>query len=151
MIQVNYSIQSRQSLGMVRRFATVGLASTLVDILLFSVFQGAFGVPTLAANTLSYSAGMINSFMLHRRWTFAHRARKAVGAQFSQFAAVSLSALLLNSLLVLWLSPFFGTLFASTVMGAVMAKLCATAVGLGWNFLINSGWTFRDAHDEASA
>jgi putative flippase GtrA len=35
-------------------------------------------------------------------------------------------------------------------MGAVMAKLCATTVGLGWNFLINSGWTFRDAHDEVS-
>ena len=142
MIQVNYSIQSRQSLGMVRRFATVGLASTLVDILLFSVFQGMFGLPMLAANTLSYSAGMINSFMLHRRWTFAHRAPKSVGAQFSQFAAVSLSALLLNSLLVLWLSPVFG---------ALAAKLIATAVGLGWNFLINSGWTFRDAHDGVSA
>ncbi len=151
MIQVNTLLRPRRSLGLVRRFATVGLLCTLVDVMLFSVLHGLAGLPALAANTLSYSAGIVVSFLLHRRWTFAQRPRKALGAQFSQFAAVSLSALLVNNLIVLGLSPVFGALLGNATLGAIAAKLCATAVGLCWNFLINTTWTFRDSREAERA
>ena len=142
MIRVNYSVETRRSLGLARRFATVGVLSTLLDVALFSVLHGVAGLPALAANTLSYSSGMVVSFVLHRRWTYAHRPHRALGAQFSQFAAVSLSALLLNNLLVLGLTPWLSTWTGNAALGAIMAKLCATGVGLCWNFLINTRWTF---------
>jgi len=127
------------------------MLGTLIDITLFAGLYTWLGAPTLAANTLSYSAGIVNNFVWHRCWTFAHRPPKPTGAQFSQFAVVSLSALMLNNLLVLLLAPSLGTLFAHAGYGTLLAKICATGVGLGWNFFVNNLWTFRDAATELRA
>ena len=115
------------------RFLAVGAVGTLVDFALFVSLQTWVGVPTLAANTFSYSVGIVNNFVWHRRWTWAH-ARKTLGAQFAQFVVISLSALALNNVLVLWLAP---------VSGAAVAKILATGIGVGWNFFANHFWTFR--------
>jgi putative flippase GtrA len=32
---------------------------------------------------------------------------------------------------------------APAVYAGLLAKLCATGVGLAWNFLVNHFWTFR--------
>ncbi len=100
----------------------------------------------MLANSLSYSAGIINNYFLHRNWTFAHRPQKTAGKQFSQFAGVSLSALAINNLIVLLLTPVFTRLLSDVSLAAVLAKLCAIAVGVGWNFLANYFWTFRPAN-----
>ncbi len=120
----------------ISRFLVVGMLGTLIDLTLFAGLYTWLDAPTLAANTLSYSAGIVNNFVWHRCWTFAHRPPKPTGAQFSQFAVVSLSALMLNNLIMLLLAPSLGVL---------IAKICATGVGLGWNFFANNLWTFRDA------
>jgi putative flippase GtrA len=133
------------------RFLAVGMLGTIIDLALFTGLHARLGVLTLAANTISYSAGIVNNFGLHRYWTFADRVRQATGAQFSRFAVVSLSALMLNNLLVLLLAPSFGALFPHAGYGALAAKVCATGVGLGWNFLVNNLWTFRDAAPELRA
>jgi putative flippase GtrA len=127
------------------RFLSVGAVGTLLDISLFTALHILLNVPTLLANTLSYSAGIINNYLLHRNWTYADRSRKKMGAQFSQFALVSLSALVLNNLLVLWLTPRFDLFFANVPYGAILAKVFATGVGVCWNFFANNSWTFDDS------
>lgn len=126
------------------RFMAVGVVSTLLDVVLFTVLHLAFGVPTLAANTFSYSAGIVNSYLLHRRWTFSDRPRQPFGRQFSQFLVVSVSALLLNNLIVLLFTPPLGALLQNAAFGAVAAKLAATGMGMVWNYLANSIWTFAE-------
>ncbi len=123
------------------RFLTVGFLSTLVDIVLFTAFHVGAGLPILLANTLSYSAGTINGFVLHRRWTFAERTPKAVGKQFSRFAIVSLTALVLNNFFVFLLSYPLETA-AHSEYGDLIAKLTATAIVVGWNYIANNAWTF---------
>ena len=145
MAHLNDVFETNGTLRCLPRFVMVGLLGTLLDIGLFTVLRVRIGMPTLAANTISYSAGIVNNYVLHRRWTYADRPRKALGAQFSQFAAVGLSALLLNNLLVLLLVSPLGALFAHAGYGDVSAKICATGVGLCWNFLANSFWTFAEA------
>jgi putative flippase GtrA len=137
--------QTSVTLPRVGRFMTVGMVGTLIDVGLFTVLHVLLGVPTLAANTTSYCAGMVNNFILHRRWTFAGRQRKEAGLQFVQFAAVSLTALVVNNLLVLWLSPQLSSLLSSAAYGDISAKICATGVGMCWNFFANNFWTFRSA------
>ena len=127
------------------RFLTVGALSTLVDVGLFAVLHEQVGLPVLIANTLSYSTGIVISYVLHRRWTFRQRTRRGVGMQFSQFALISLNALLLNNLSLLWLSHPLGVLAAHPEDGDLLAKLCATGVGVCWNFLANNFWTFRSS------
>ncbi len=139
---LNDVLESNDTLRYLPRFATVGLTGTLLDIGLFTALHVLLGMPTLAANTLSYSAGIVNNYIWNRRWTFTDRPHKAVGMQFPQFATVSLSALLLNNLLVLLIAPPFSVLFPHAGYGDLLAKVCATAVGLCWNFVGNAFWTF---------
>ncbi len=132
------------NMGRVKRFATVGMLGTLLDIGLFTLLRVLLGVPALAANTVSYSAGIVNNYVLHKRWTFADRGNKSTGAQFTQFVAVSLAALLLNNLLVLLLAPVFGRFFGYASYGDLAAKICATGVGMCWNYVANNFWTFAE-------
>jgi putative flippase GtrA len=52
------------------RFLTAGTVGTLLDFGLLTLLKLA-GLPTLLANTLSFSAGLINNFTWNRLWTFA--------------------------------------------------------------------------------
>ncbi len=143
MIHLNDPFKNNDTLCHIRRFMVVGMIGTLVDIALFTGLHVGLGVPVLLANTLSYSTGGVNNFVLHRRWTYGHREHKAIAIEFSQFAAVSLSALMLNNLLLLLLTPTFTTLLPHAIYGDLYAKVCATAVVMGWNFVANNFWTFR--------
>ncbi|MBI5301616.1 MAG: GtrA family protein [Chloroflexi bacterium] len=131
------------------RFLAVGVLGTLVDLTLFAGLR-ACGITTVVANTISYSAGIINNFILHRRWTFADQEQRTLGTQFTQFTIVSLSALIINNLLVLSLAPSFDTLFNLASYGTLLAKICATAVGVIWNYFANTLWTFRSTSPELS-
>ena len=127
------------------RFATVGLLGTFIDLVLFLVLRTWFSWPTLLANICSYSAGIVNNYLLHRAWTFRDRQRTAALLQFARFALVSLSALALNTLLVLLLAAPLGTLLTLPQWSELLAKACATVVGFGWNFVANRAWTFKQA------
>lgn len=133
----------KQQIHAILRFLAVGALGTIIDFGLFTVLHARLGMPALAANMISYSAGTVNNYILHRNWTYADRPRRAVGAQFAQFTLVSLSALMLNSGIVLLLAQPLEALLASPAYGSLLAKGCATCVGLGWNLLANSIWTFR--------
>ena len=127
------------------RFLAVGAVGTVVDISLFIVLHGVLGMPTLPANVLSYSAGILNNYFLHRHWTFAPVSWKSFGLQFAQFVIVSVSALILNTALVLALSDPLNDLLGADNYSNVVAKLLATGVAVGWNFVVNANWTFRPA------
>jgi putative flippase GtrA len=150
MARLNNPFETSETLRRISCFLLVGMLGTLIDITLFTALHVWLGVPTLLANTISYSAGIVNNFVLHRRWTFAEQPRRAMRVQFAQFAGISLGALMLNNLLVLLLAPSFGALLAHAGYGALLAKVCATVVGAGWNFLANNIWTFRNAPQEES-
>lgn len=120
------------------------MLGTLLDFAVFTLLRARLGLPILIANTISYSTGTVNNYTWHRLWAFAGRPRKAMVVQFSQFAAVSLSTLLLNNLVVLLLAQRMGNAFADPALGDILAKVCATSLGVCWNFLANNLWTFRD-------
>ncbi len=147
MSQTVDSIKSSSTVQSMVRFGLVGALGTLIDISLFTGLHVWLGVPTLLANTLSYSAGIINNYLFHRFWTFAGRPRRAAGGQFAQFALVSLIALALNNLIVLLLAQPLGVVIGSSGLGAVLAKICATGIGMIWNFLASHLWIFRNFHD----
>lgn len=127
------------------RFLAVGMVGTVLDFSLFVVLHVVFGVATLPANVISYSVGTVNNYVMHRRWTFAHSAGKSFGIQFGQFVIVSLAALILNTALVVALSDPLQALFGADNYSNVIAKLIATSVAVGWNFVVNANWTFRPA------
>ena len=124
------------------RFLVVGAAGTLLDFSLLTALK-TLGMPTLIANTLSFSAGVANNFTWNRAWTFADARRSAWHTQLLQFLTVSLVGLILNNTIVLLLEHPLGTLLPRPELGYVPAKVIATMVVVFWNYFANRTWTFK--------
>lgn len=124
------------------RFLTVGALGTLLDFGLLTTLKWV-GLPTLFANSLSFSAGVINNFALNASWTFADRRTKNRRAQFFQFLLVSLIGLLINNAIVLLLETPLGAWMGREAWGYLPAKVLATGVVVFWNYFANRNWTFK--------
>jgi putative flippase GtrA len=125
------------------RFALVGLSGTLVDLILLGMLK-MLGWATILANIVSYSVGIINNFWWNRHWTFASNNPDWL-PQFLRFGAISLSALVINTLIVAVTEAPLNDLWQSH--GYVLAKGVATMVGFAWNFSLNRIWTFNLEHE----
>ena len=91
----------------VPRFVLVGLSNLVVSLAVFYLCYRYLPLPSFAvggvvqgavANVLSYCAGMINSFLLNRSWTF--RAGSGAAGQAGRFVAVNLASLAFSTLTV---------------------------------------------------
>ena len=116
------------------KFGITGVGNTLVDFCVFTVLSY-IGVSAYVSQVLSYSAGMLNSYVVNRSWTF--RSRGAFfGPQMRRFIAVNLSLLLLSLVVLRVGMGVFG-------LGKLPAKLCATALTVVLGFALNRLWVFR--------
>ncbi|MBP8252065.1 MAG: GtrA family protein [Herpetosiphon sp.] len=124
------------------RFATVGVINTLVDLGLFLLLNGSLGV--ILANIVAYSTGIMVSYTLNRFWTYHGRASQQATWQFIQFVLVSLSAMLLNTILVFGFSWIMHG--DQTSLKALFAKAGAIVGSALWNYTLNTYWTFKSDH-----
>jgi len=118
------------------KFGSVGVLNTFVDLALYFVLTrwlGLGGQPAVA-KAISYSVGVINSFILNRLWTF--QARGSSWATLVPFFLSSLVGLAINT----------GTLqlcLATFGLPEIVAVAAATAASLLWNFLVSKFLIFR--------
>jgi putative flippase GtrA len=116
------------------RFGAVGIANTALDIALFSFLTLVAGAPAVAANVVSYPAGIGLSFVLNRVWTFRDRDRQRAWRQLILFAAGSLVGLAVSTLVVAVLVGAWGPL---------PAKAASIAATFAWNYLFANRVVFR--------
>src|SRR5690349_6335344 len=90
----------RKELERFIRFMVVGVSGTLVDFAILSALKYFFGWPTLPANLISYSCGIINNFLLTRYWVYPETKGHQKFVQLAQFGLISLIGLSLNNLIV---------------------------------------------------
>lgn len=125
------------------RFLTVGAVGTVLDFCLLTLLKLA-GMPTLFANSISFTAGLVNNFTFNRLWTFNDSAQASNWKkQLAQFTAVSLAGLVLNNLIVLSLEHVLGNILGQPNWGYLPAKVIATGVVVFWNYFANRMWTFK--------
>ncbi|MDF3005928.1 MAG: hypothetical protein K0S22_2400 [Oscillospiraceae bacterium] len=115
------------------KFGLTGVMNTLVDYIVFLVLSY-LSIDVYLSQVISYSCGMINSYIVNRSWTFGSK-KDFFSTQMLRFVVVNLS-LLLISLGVLWLGSQLG-------YGKLVSKLYATAVTLGVGFVVNRLWVFN--------
>lgn len=116
------------------KFGITGVMNTAIDFLVFTVVLYLGGNPYFS-QVLSYSAGMLNSYLLNRSWTFQSKERIWSG-QMLRFLVANLS-LLVASLGVIWL--VHGQIGAPELL----AKLFATGMTMVVGFLVNRFWVFK--------
>lgn len=126
-----------ETAGQFARFAVVGTINTMVDfsvyVLLtrFSVFWGSHLV---SAAIVSFSVGVVSSFILNNFWTFRLSGTNW-RARIGKFSAVAMGGMLLNAVILYML--------ISLGMYDLLAKAIATVLVMGWNFSLQKMWTFR--------
>lgn len=125
---------NRSELGKAGRFAAVGVVNTLVDFGVFTLLAQFLSVNVYAAQVAGYGAGVLNSYILNRSWTFRARDR---------FFSPALVKFLVLSLCMLLFSTGMLYLFHGLAgIPKLPAKVIATGVTMVVNFLANRFWVF---------
>jgi putative flippase GtrA len=119
------------------KFGLVGVLNTAVDAgvyLLLTRTLGFFAARPVAAKAISYTVGVINSYVWNRTWTFRSQAnpwRTFVPFYLSNLVGVGINA----GVMSLGLNQLR--------LPEAFAFLLATAVTLAWNFLVSKFVVFR--------
>jgi len=124
------------------QFNLVGILNTLVDFLVYWLLNGLLLVPYMLSQTISYSCGVVNSYIINSRWTFKRENRKSI-KQMILFVVVNLVSLGV-SLGVMWLCQ--EVIKIPDLLGiskGVWCKLIATGASVVVNFLGNRLFVFK--------
>jgi len=124
----------RQAVRQFIKFNIVGLANTVLDFALFSLLSW-LGVYFIIAQVISYSVGVLNSFILNKYWTFAQR-NGLETKQAVRFILLNLGSLLLSLGLLAILND-------QLHLAILYAKLLTTGATMMVNFAGNKLWVFR--------
>jgi putative flippase GtrA len=126
--------------GQAIRFVIVGLINTGVDLGVFYLLGLIPGIPHVAAKGISYFAGICNSFVWNKYWTFNAGRSEQGKREFAVFFAVNMPPLAVNvvvfTLLGIWIDS--GTLWVR-----MLKAFAAAVVSVTWNFLGSRYWAFR--------
>ena len=115
-------------------YGVIGCSSALLDFLIFTILTEVFDVYYLVANCISVTCGLTNSFVLNRKYNFKVTDKTLKRA--IMFFAVGYCGLALNSTLLYLFINF--THFITPI-----AKLCAMAIEVLLQFIVNSLVTFK--------
>jgi len=124
--------------GFLRQLLRYGLVSGLalgVDFSLLIFLREVCGFHVLAANSLSFSAGLLVTFFFSRLWVFDKRTLKSGFAEFGAFALIGVTGLGVNNL-ILWAGMELGADYR-------LAKIAAASVTFFWNFLLRKYFLYR--------
>jgi dolichol-phosphate mannosyltransferase len=116
------------------KFGLVGGSGYLINLAVFAVLAGSFGVHHAVAAVGAFCVAVTNNFLWNRYWTFGPGDGPA-HFQAARFFAVSLASLGLN-IAVLEL------LIANHLTSELAAQAIAVAFAMPFNFLGNKLWTF---------
>lgn len=128
------------------RFCAVGVSNTLITLVTIFLCKDLLGVNAYVSNAVGYVAGLVNSFLLNRAWTFRSHGRMHTEAM--RFAA----GFVLCYLLQLWAvwalaSTRWGVesyrIAGFAVSGYAIATVVGNVVYTLANFVYNRLVTFR--------
>jgi dolichol-phosphate mannosyltransferase len=118
------------------KFALVGVTGLLVNTAVLYLGHDIARLPLLVASIIAVETAIVNNFVWNNLWTFSRRSFTL--GQFLRFNLVSLGGLVLSVALLYGLVQFFGLYY-------LVANVLAVGMTTGWNYLLNSLWTWGSA------
>lgn len=130
------------------KFALIGLGNTLLALVVFNLLAVVLGMPSLAANAIAWSAGIANSFVWNRKWTFADRRAGPAGRLLLSFIVANLAAIAVSSGVIVGARALSGRGHSGVVdLDAIEAMAIVAAFIV--NYALSSLWVFRDVDGDA--
>ena len=132
---INYILNGK--LKHITRFSLVGIANTLIDFLIFTLFHELIGLNFIGSQILGYSFGVANSFVLNKKWTFSTtNSNKKTRQELFQFITVNLISLIITLITM-------NFLVKSLSFNVYVSKIVVTFVAQITNFLAYKLWVFN--------
>lgn len=143
------------------KFQCVGVVNFAVDLGVLTLLNGVLGWPLGIANTISYSCGIINSFILNRYWTFRIKLKffseytvnigqrkiefKFLSKDFMKFIAINVLGWGVNTLtMVILVNGYSLSAKSLGVFENFVPKLIATAFSFTVNFAGSKLLVFKE-------
>ena len=163
---MNLYRKHKKSISHFIKFMAVGVVNFIVDFGILTLLTRVLGWPIPIANTISYSCGLINSFILNRFWTFKIKLKffsvyalkpgrvfkkglkiKFLSAPFIKFIFVNLISLGVNTLTMYILVDLYGL----TTLNNLVAKVIATFFSFVVNFAGSKLLVFKENDTKTAA
>jgi dolichol-phosphate mannosyltransferase len=133
-VRVRAGLKKSKNWRQLAKFCIVGGSGYVVNLLVFALCVGPFGMHHITAATVAFVAGVTNNFWWNRHWTFRAGAGRAE-SQAPRFFAVSVVAFLFAlGVLELLVSVFD----VAELPAQAVAIIAATPL----NFVGNKMWSF---------
>jgi putative flippase GtrA len=116
------------------KYSIVGVGNTLLSLFIIWIMMKVFGCSAIASNVTGYAAGVLNSFIWNRRWTFGSSDAWIWSA--IRFALVFGVCYLMQLGLLIYLDAH---LPIDPYYNQVIAMIFYTCI----NFLMNKYFTFK--------
>lgn len=136
----------------VGRFGLVGGLNTFVDLMVLNslllLFPTTNTLTLLAYNSVAYSLGAINSFLLNKYWTFGHKhsiSRKEV----VRFVITTMCSIIVSNGLIWLASEILHPLHVNPLLWANASKVCAIFGTVFVSYLGMRLWVFVSKPHEA--
>lgn len=132
------------------KFMAVGVVNFLVDLGVLTLLHSVIGLPVVPSNIVSYSCGVVNSYILNRYWTFKIKLKffnvytlksetkiHFLSVPFMKFIFVNLVSLGVNTLAMYILVDLYS-------LNPVLSKVAATFFSFVVNFAGSKLLVFKD-------
>lgn len=126
--------RAKQLLKLIK-FGITGVMNTVVDFLVYTLLVSFFSMGLYVSQVISYSCGMLNSYIINRKWTFSTK---------NGFFSWELVRFVLLNLFMMFLG--MGIIYICVqklMLHELVAKLISTALVLLINFFVSNFWVFR--------
>jgi putative flippase GtrA len=131
-----HRLTQRRGIRQFVKFGIVGASGTLVNLIIFTLFQRLTPYPVWVDFSIGFMLGGVSNYFLNRMWTF--RSSRHAGREGAQFLTVSFVALLVGDTVVYLLENKLAFHHAHRVW------FVSTLSGIFVNFFLNKYWTFRE-------
>jgi 4-amino-4-deoxy-L-arabinose transferase-like glycosyltransferase/putative flippase GtrA len=142
---VSSKIRPEKLITQLLRFGLVGCFNTMIDLLVLNALLWLWPTQNtwalLLDNSLAYSFGALNSFILNKYWTFRCHTRTNPG-EVARFLVTTLAGLLCNDVLLWLLSGVLQQTSLSPTLGTNVAKVLAIGGTVLISYLGMRLWVF---------
>ena len=131
-------MQRTGELTRIIKFVVVGGTGSAVNLGLLAVLKEGAGLHYLLAGAIAFEISVVWNFVLNDRFTFGDRKPSGggFGDRLLRFNVTSLGGFVIYIGILGLLTIGFGLFY-------ILSAAIGIVFGFGWNFLVNSAWTWR--------
>jgi dolichol-phosphate mannosyltransferase len=118
------------------RFGVVGLSGIVMNSAILWVLVRELHLAVLLGSVLATEAAILSNFLLNDRWTFRGAREHSFRQRLVRFNGVALGGMAITAGILTALATY-------THLHLLFANLLAVGAATGWNYVVNSRWTWR--------